>query len=284
MLQSIPIQVIKSTMKSTYFIILSILLSLNLYAHEKSATATYLGNEGVMIENGESKILFDPFFHNGFNTYQLVSDETRNALFSGLEPYDKIDAIFISHAHGDHFSAQDVLEFLQKHSQTKLIASTQATEQIMALENSESVHKQLTGIALEYGDKVQTLKLDDLLIEVVRIPHSGWPTARLDVSNLVFRVTLSDDVTIMHMGDADPNDVHFKPYIDHWLKTKTNTAFPPYWFFNSTQGPMILEERINTEKSIGIHVPVNVPVSLINTGKPYFSKPGEQDQINHKHD
>jgi hypothetical protein len=77
--------------------------------------------------------------------------------------------------------------------------------------------------------------------------------------------------------------MHFKPYKKHWLKNKTNTAFPPYWFFDSKQGPMILEHRINTEKSIGVHVPVKVPLSLINTKKPYFSKPGEQALINHKH-
>jgi L-ascorbate metabolism protein UlaG (beta-lactamase superfamily) len=258
-------------------------LSDNIRAHESSANATYLGNEGVMIENGESKILFDPFFHNDYNIYQLVSEETRQALFSGLAPYDNIDAIFVSHAHGDHFSAQDVLEFLQKNPKTQLFASNQATNQILALENGEQVKQQLTGIALEYGDHAQTLKWNDLLIEVVRIPHSGWPTSRLDVSNLLFRVTLADDVTVMHMGDADPNDVHFKPYDDLWLKNKTNTAFPPYWFFESTYGPMILDERINAEKSIGIHVPMNVPSSLKNTGKPYFSTPGEQEKINHKH-
>lgn len=270
-------------MKIPYLIILLVLLSLNLNAHEHSASATYLGNEGVMIENGDSKIVFDPFFHNGFNTYQLVSEETRQAIFSGKVPYDGIDAIFISHAHGDHFSAEDILKFLLKNSQAQLIAPTQAIEKIMAIENSEKVKGQITGISLQRGDKAQTLNIDDLLIEVVRIPHAGWPS-RADVSNLVFRVTLSDNVTIMHMGDADPNDEHFKPYKDHWLKNKTNTAFPPYWFFISEEGPMILDEHINTDKSIGIHVPINVPESLKLTDESYFSKPGEKQAINHKHD
>lgn len=270
-------------MKKPYFFILLILFNFPIFAHEKTANATYLGNAGVMIENGESKILFDPFFHNNYNTYQLVSNETRNALFSGIKPYDKIEAIFISHAHGDHFSATDVLKFLQIHPETKLIASNQATKQILALENSAKVKPQLTSIALEYGDKAQTFTLGDLLIDAVRIPHSGWPTSRLDISNLLFRVTLSDDVTVMHMGDADPNDIHFKPYQALWENTKTNTAFPPYWFFDSTNGPMILEDRINTENSIGVHVPVKIPETLKKTGKTYFSKPGKQESLNHKH-
>lgn len=251
-------------------------------AHEKSSTATYLGNEGVMVVNDETKIVFDPFFHNDYNIYQMVSDETREAIFSGQKPYDGIDAIFISHAHGDHFSAEDVLKFLKHNPEADLIAPTQAIDMILALDNSDKVKKQMTGIALQKGDKAQTLTIEDLLIEVVRIPHAGWPS-RANVSNLVYRVTLAHDVTIMHMGDADPNDEHFIPYKDHWLKNQTNTAFPPYWFFISKEGPVILEEHINTENSIGIHVPVRVPEALKVSDAVYFSKPGEQKSINHKH-
>jgi len=283
MLQYNPIQVTYSAMKFQYFISIFIFLSLNIQAHEKSATATYLGNEGVMIQNADSKILFDPFFHNGFNTYQLVPYETRQAIFSGQAPYDDIDAVFISHAHGDHFSAQDLLTYLTNNPEVDLIAPTQAIDMIMTLENSDQVKKQMTGIDLEKGDKAQTLTVDNLLIEVVRIPHAGWPS-RAEVSNLVFRVTLSDDVTIMHMGDADPDDEHFKPYKDYWLKNKTNTAFPPYWFFISEDGSIILEEYINAEKSIGIHVPKIIPESLKLSDEHYFLIPGELREINHKHD
>jgi len=41
-------------------------------AHEKHATATYLANEAVLISVAEHKVLFDPFFHNDYGTYQLV--------------------------------------------------------------------------------------------------------------------------------------------------------------------------------------------------------------------
>ena len=75
-----------------------------------AASVTYLGNEAVMIESGSHKILFDPFFHNDYNTYQLVPEAIRNAIFNGEKPYDAIDIVFISHAHEDHFSAKDMLK------------------------------------------------------------------------------------------------------------------------------------------------------------------------------
>ena len=47
-------------------------LAHNELAHEKHATATYLANEAVLILVAEHKVLFDPFFHNDYGTYQLV--------------------------------------------------------------------------------------------------------------------------------------------------------------------------------------------------------------------
>jgi len=272
-------------MKSIIISLLFLLIiNFSSYSHEQKAAATYLGNEGVMVENGDSKIVFDPFFHNSYGHYQLVPEEIRQAIFNNKAPYDNIDAIFVSHSHEDHFAADDMLKYLKTHPKSKLIAPDQAIEKLAALEGSTSVMKQTISIELTYGEEPKIIKIDDLLIEVVRIPHSGWPNpSRASISNLVFRVTLNDSVTVMHMGDADPNDIHFKPYKDYWQSTLTNTAYPPYWFFTSKQGPFILDERINATNAIGVHVPVNVPVDLIKTGKFYFSRPKEQKDIGHKH-
>jgi len=259
-----------------------LILSFSSYSHEQQSTATYLGNEGVMIQNGDNKIVFDPFFHNSYNHYQLVPEDIRHAIFKNIPPYDNIDVIFVSHDHGDHFSAVDMLKYLKAHPETKFIAPDQAIEKLADLAGSESVMKQTIGISLNKGDKPKVFKLDDFLVEAVRIPHSGWPN-RASISNLVFRVTLNETVTVMHMGDADPNDIHFKPYKDYWENNLTNTAFPPYWFFTSKQGPFILDERINATNVIGVHVPVKVPADLKMTGEVYFSQPKEQKDIGHKH-
>jgi L-ascorbate metabolism protein UlaG (beta-lactamase superfamily) len=268
-------------MKFVSLIILFFTFSLE--SHEQTSSVTYLGNEAVMVSNGSSKIVFDPFFHNNYNIYQLVPEQILQAMFENKAPYDEIDAIFISHAHADHFAADMILKFLKSHPKSKLIAPKQAIDQLYELENSSAVNSQITAIELEYGDPPKIINIDDLLVEVVRVPHSGWPNSRLEVSNLVFRVTLENTVTVMHMGDADPNDIHFKPYENYWKSNLTNLAFPPYWFFYSSFGPEILKNRINTLESIGVHVPVEVPASLILSGEKYFSEPGQSSSIQHKH-
>lgn len=251
--------------------------SVNSPKGSNSGMATYLGNEAVMVEHKGNKVLFDPFFHNGFDIYQTVPEDIREAIFSGTAPYDKIDAIFISHAHADHFSADDLVDFMLAHSNTQLVAPAQAIDAILELEEFEdisTIKARLHPISLAYQDAPVELKLGDITVDAVRIPHAGWPQ-RAEVSNIVFRVSLSDEVTVVHMGDADVNDEHYKPLMAHWKKQQTDTAFPPYWFFLSETGQFILTDRIKADENVGIHVPIKVPSDLVETGKQYFSKPGE---------
>lgn len=260
-------------------LLLSLLLMLashTLLAEEQStATATYLGNEAVLIEYEDTKLLFDPFFHNSFDIYQKVPSDMLEAIFKGKPPFNNIDAVFVSHAHGDHFSPEQTLEFLNANPNAKLIAPEQAISQLLTLSEATDLETQIVSISLEYKDPVEEHKFSDFTVDAVRIPHAGWPQ-RSEVSNLVYRVTLQDEITVIHMGDADPDDAHFKPLKTHWEAKRTQMSFPPYWFYFSDAGQLILDSRLNTEKSVGIHVPVQIPMNLRRLGKDYFSTPGEQ--------
>lgn len=242
---------------------------------QSTASATYLGNAAVLVEYEGIKLLFDPFFHNSFGIYQKVPSDILQAIETDQAPFDGIDAIFVSHAHGDHFSAEQTLKFLRTRPEIKLIAPQQAIKQILKLDNASTINAQFLAVDLEYQDPPISYQLPGYQIEVVRIPHAGWPQ-RADVSNLVYRVTLAEQISVIHMGDADPNDAHFKPLVEHWNSTKTDIAFPPYWFYLSKSGQMILGSRLNTKHSVGVHVPVKVPIQLPKLGVDYFSAPGEQ--------
>lgn len=262
---------------AVFLVVMEMLSSVN--AHQ--ATANYVANEAVLITHGDSKVLFDPFFHQAFGIYQMVPEDTKKAIFDGTSPYDNITAIVISHAHGDHFAADDVMRYLQKYPKTALVAPKQAIIELEALPQANLIKNQIHSIELEFNQQPIRLNVQGLLFEAVRIPHAGWPS-RAEVENIVFRVTLSDDsspVTVMHMGDADPDYEHYKPYNAHWQKRITDTAFPPYWFYSSAEGNHILDNMLNIRESIGIHVPVKVPKRLESSGKDYFSKPGETRNI-----
>jgi L-ascorbate metabolism protein UlaG (beta-lactamase superfamily) len=252
-------------------------------AHQ--ASITYVANEAVLITNGNKKVLFDPFFHQAFGTYQLVPEKTKKAIFNSTPPYDNLTAIIISHAHGDHFAADDVLRYLQKHPKTQLIAPQQAVTELRALDGIIQILPQVTSVKLAFNQTPKSIEVAGLLVDVVRIPHAGWPS-RAGIENLVFRVTLTHldtSITVMHMGDADPDADHYLPFKDHWQKRVSDTALPPYWFYFSAEGRDILSNILNTKNSIGIHVPIAIPRQLKSSGQNYFSLPGEVRKINQHH-
>lgn len=225
------------------------------------ATAHYLANEGLMVVNGETKVVFDPLFRNSYGQYQLLPEAMEEALFAGAPPFDGIDAVFISHHHGDHFSPADILRLLRVRPGIHLYAPAQAVTGLRSVagEQDEEIFNRVTAVELAYKDAPITLEMDGLIIEAVRIPHSGWPNGRRDVENISWRVTLNEKTTVLHMGDADTNDVHFERDAAYWDKRHTHMAFPPYWFFSSATGRTILKNRIKPGHSVGVHVPVSIP-------------------------
>ena len=243
--------------------------------------AQYIANEAILIRHGETKVLFDPLPLSGFGTYPEPSFADTAKMMSGQGEYAGMDAVFISHAHRDHFSAVKMISYLTSNSDVRLVAPKQALDMMQADANwDEALHERMTILDMQAGDAPETISIGEIKATAVRIPHAGWPApARAAVQNMVYRVTLGEGATIMHMGDADPRRQHYIPHRDHWAERRTDTAFPPYWFLTSMQGRNILSDDMNVAKSIGIHVPIEVPADLKESGQDYFSKSGETREI-----
>ena len=225
------------------------------------ATAQYLANAAILVTNGGSKVVFDPLFRNDFGSYERVPEPIERALFAGEPPFDGLDAVFISHFHEDHFSAADVLRLLEGRPDLRLYAPAQAVAGMREIASSrlDAVMTRVNAIALQYRDAPVSLQHGTVLVEAVRIPHSGWPARQQQVENIAFRVTLDSETTVVHLGDADASDAHFAHDGAYWRQRRTDVAFPPYWFFLSDGGRQVLERRIAPTRSIGMHVPADVP-------------------------
>ena len=248
--------------------------------------AHYLGNEGVMVEHGMTKVLFDPLFRRDYGQYELVPPEIESALLAGTPPWDGIDAVFVSHYHEDHYDPALMLSYLRAHAAIELYAPAEAVEGLLQLVESadDNVIDRVHGIALEYGGAPIRTGMGGLLIEAVRIPHSGWPERRADVENIAFRVTLDGMTTVTHLGDADADVAHFEQNAAHWEQRRSHLALPPYWFFRLPERREFLIPRIRADHLVGVHVPKEIadepsqrPIEL--QGVDLFTRPGEMRVI-----
>ena len=250
----------------------------NVLAHEFGSQLQYLGNEGVLYTNGKNKVLFDPFFHNSYGSYTLVPAEMRQRIFNNQAPFDNVDSVFISHAHGDHFDAEDVVKYLKKNKKVKLFAPLQAVNMLAKLDGFTAIQSRVTAIDLQRGDKPHLLKSGSIEVAAIRIPHSGWPKMS-ELQNIIFQVSLSDNSNVLHLGDSDSKLEHFNPHKEFWQTNPVNTLLPPFWFAYSDTGVNIGRKIIGAKQIINLHVPTKVPEKLKRTGEDYFSKPGEIRQI-----
>ncbi len=247
----------------------------------------YLANEGVAVFHDDTTVLFDPLFKESYGTYHLPDPLTRSALLNGQAPYTSIDAVFVSHHHGDHFDPADMLELMTTHKNAQLYAPTQATTamQQQSPEAFENIQGRVTGLELDYDSPAQLFNHGALLVEAFFVPHSGWPTARTDVQNIAFRVSINGRLAVAHFGDADPNRVHFERHKEAWLQRTSAAALPPYWFFTSRDGKQILSDFVRAEHTIGVHVPAKFsqPAALPEELRDFdlFLQPGATRVINH---
>ena len=222
--------------------------------------ARYLANAGVLVRHADAAVVFDPLFRNDYGTYELVPPDIERALFAGEAPWHDIDAVFISHHHGDHFDPAVMLDFLKARQTVRLFAPSQAADAIVA-----------SGAGAELGS---------LRVEAVRVPHSGWPERMGDVENIAWRVTLDGEATVLHLGDADTRPAHYELHPGHWATPVTDLALPPYWYFLSPRGRSVLQSHLKPGHAIGVHVPAEVPDAESErpaefAGVDLFTKPGE---------
>ncbi len=263
-------------------IILSVGFGSSFADGEHAWHAHYLANAGVMIARGDTKVIFDPFFRNDYGRFDLVPAAMEAEIFSGSSPWDGIDAIFISHHHDDHFDPAVVMKFLDRWPSVRLYAPQQAVAALLAVAEApgESLLNRVHGLDLERDSPAIRFSMEGLVVEAVRIAHAGWPGRHADVENIAFRVTLDNATTVMHLGDADAGREHYVPHREYLEARETDLAMVPVWLLLTDKGRYVLDEHIDAEHEIGVHVYKNIPDDSQDRppefgGLDLFTEPGE---------
>ncbi|MEP3050768.1 MAG: MBL fold metallo-hydrolase [Erythrobacter sp.] len=234
-------------------------------------------NAGVRTELGEVKFLFDPIYDNHFGSLAEMTPSVTEAIVSGVAPYDAVDAVFVSHAHGDHFSAQHLNRLLAAQSGVQLIAPAQAIEAMQAHQLwQDGFADRVTSVTLENGADAMRFEIAGAQVEAIRTPHAGWPDRHAQVHNITFRISAPSGARVMHMGDADPAEEHFAPHSTFFANARTGLAFVPFWFLNEEDADHLFDQTLNVEQPVGVHVPVSTPGFLSDGKWEFFSGEGQE--------
>ena len=250
-----------------------------------SGSVTSILNAGVAANIGLSgeplKFLFDPLYDNHFGSLEQLDEALIDRIVAGEAPYDNVTAVFVSHAHGDHFSARHITRMLLAQPELQLVAPTQAVEQMRSVEEWDpTLVTRITAISLENGEQAEAFEIEGARIEAFRSPHSGWPDRHSDIHNITFRVSAASGQAmvhrVMHMGDADPGTEYYVPHAEFLSSARTGLAIVPFWFLNQDEADALIDTTLNAEAAVGMHVPAQEPVWLAGSGREYFSGEGQQ--------
>lgn len=253
-------------------------------ANEAQDRVTAILNAGVRTQLGEAKFLFDPLYDNHFGSLAEMDDTLIEAIISGDAPYDNVDAVFVSHAHGDHFSPEYFNRLMAAQSGIQIIAPEQAVADMRAHELwDEGFAARITAIALSNGEAAQKFDVAGATVEAIRTPHAGWPERHSDVHNITFRVSATrasgELVRVMHMGDADPAKQHFTMNAKFFCCARTNLVMVPFWFFREEDAGMLIDRTLNAQSAVGVHVPVQTPAWLADSEWKHFTAAGQKAEI-----
>ncbi|MBW0144038.1 MBL fold metallo-hydrolase [Sphingomicrobium clamense] len=253
-------------------------------AHDpEPGKATAIRNEGVIVEADGRKILFDPIYDNHFEMYHEVPEALSKAIANGNAPYDGVDAVFVTHAHGDHFSPSGLVARLAAQPYVRLFVPAQAVAAMRADANwQDAFEARVEGIDAGFGE-MATYALGETRVQALGVPHAGWPARHRDLQHYVYRIDVTESARVMHLGDASHDDQLYEPHAETLASDRTGIAFVPYWMLLDEGGRAMIEGRLNAEHVVGIHVPTDVPAELRASGEDFFSILGETRDIPDTH-
>lgn len=169
-----------------------------------SIAVTNIANCGFMIEMDSIKIIIDGLFINGFNFYATPDSATLDLITKRLEPFDDIDYIFVTHKHADHYDAQTVIAFMINNSKCRLICPKQVIDNLKEYPDQYKIFDSRVFDCTPDTFNSTILKLDHLDIIAYRLIHGNEKNK--DIENIAFLIS-SNNKSIFHTGDADPNQV-----------------------------------------------------------------------------
>ncbi|TFH39665.1 MAG: MBL fold metallo-hydrolase, partial [ANME-2 cluster archaeon] len=189
----------KMKRKAIIIVLLLSYITVSTYAQKEKVDVTYVGNAGFLINIGDKKILIDALFKGFADNYNLP-EHIQEKLKLAQAPFDDVDLIIVTHAHGDHVDPSIVAEHM-KNNPKAIFASTKQLVDHLKDSTERSIGFNPTK---EKSDKKE---IHGITVETFLLPHG--PDSR--IINNGFLVSVNG-VSFFHTGDVDFDQFTFEEF------------------------------------------------------------------------
>jgi L-ascorbate metabolism protein UlaG (beta-lactamase superfamily) len=226
---------------------------------------TYVGNEGVLISDGEKAVLIDGLHRKYGDAYLNPPPEVLSAMEGAKAPFDKVRVVLVSHVHGDHFSAESVGAHLASNPKAMLVTDAQKMSDIARLYSGhEAIRNQTFEATPEWKQRV-VFERDGIKVTLLGMKHG---TDRFWWIKNLGHITEIGGKKLFHFGDADMAVENFASL--NLPAEKIDIAFVPYWFLLSENGRKLVTENIGAKTNIAVHIsPQTAEADAANVKKLY---------------
>lgn len=196
---------------------------------------TYLANEGILLTDGNTKVLVDALFRDSLDDYARHEAETQERLESGKPPFDGVTLALATHYHLDHWDAGAISRFLRLNPGAMFASTPQATGMIpRSLQRRTRV--------LWPGDA-------PLHIEAAGVRVEAFPLEHGQTQNMAYAISMGGR-TLIHVGDAEPTKVNFDRLL---TKQRPHVAFVPFWWLLDQESRAFVTERWKPQQVAAFH-------------------------------
>ena len=213
-------------------------------------TITFLGNEGVLISDGTSKVLIDGFLAEPFAIYEGLTEQATAQQSRAASPFDNIGLALASHRHFDHFQPDQACRFMKASPATLFVSSPQV--QVLLKDRCKpfaATNKNIRSIIPALGVS-ERVRRGGLSAEIFPLSHGVGKYAVLQ--NYGHLVELGG-MTVLHIGDAAMDSAHF--IVAGLQNRQLDVALIPYWFLVQTTGRHLVSQYMDARYKIAVHIP-----------------------------
>lgn len=217
---------------------------------QADVTITKLANAGVIIADGETRVMIDGMVVEPYSVYGSLPPEAIPSFNQALAEFAGIDMALVSHRHHEHNQPEFACGFMQASRPTVLYTSGQVIglmrekcRQFMT--TSPRVHE----IDPQYGAP-RVIEAPGLKVTVFPLSHGTRKDAR--IQNFGHLVEMGG-TSVLHVGDAAMNPEDFERA--GLGQRKVDVALIPFLYFQPGPGAELVRRYLDATLKIAVHIP-----------------------------